>query len=366
MGLTSPLRQLSTLSLLVICALAFTLTACGDEEETSGSSGSTSASGEIDVPKKTIAYGEIAAVDEITNRNVSQMKAAAEALGWELKYTNAQGDVAKLTSALQANVNQGVDAMVVGSTDAAVIRPALNAAKQRGIPAIVIGGAVSEDDLYSAHYTEDEGKMSTLLTEKMVEDLGGKGEIGAMEISQLSSGILRKEARDAVLEGTDIQVVEAQDGDLADPVQGSKKIANAIISKQPDLDAMWIVYDYMMPPALEALKQRGNDTTSIYTWFAGPENVRLMLANDQVKALVENNFDHTSLTAMDQLAAHFKNDTDLDPDALTKCPLKYEVVTKENAPEPDTIMWPVAENIKPYLENWRAGKFGEGADCGEA
>lgn len=368
MRFPSPPRRSFVLAPLATLALALTLSACGSSDSTSNADSnaapSSSSSGAIDVPKKTIAYGEIAAVDEITNRNVTQMKAAAKALGWDLKYTNAQGDAAKLIRALQANVNQGVDAVVIGSTDAAVVRPVLTAAKQRGIPTIVIGGAVAPDDLYTAHYTENEAKMSTLLTQQLVKDLNGKGEIGAMEISQLSSGPLRQNARDKVLQGTDIKVVAAQNGDLADPVQGSKKIASAIISKYPDLDALWLVYDYMMPPTLEVLQQKGDTTTGIYTWFAGPENVRLMREHHQVKALVENNFDHTALIAMDQLAAHFKNNTPLDPDAVQKCPLKYKVITRKNAPAPNTLVFPIEQNRAPFVANWRAGKFGQGADCG--
>lgn len=341
-------------------------TAPAEESETGGGSSEepaeTSEGGKL--PKETIAYIEPAAVDEVTNRNVSQMEASAKQLGWTLKFTNAQGDQSKVTAAVENAVNEGVDAIVVGSEDAKLIRQPLLKAEQAGIPAVVIGGEVEKDSLYVAEYTENEPLMSKLLTEKMVENLGGKGEIAAMEIGQLTSGITRMEAREEVLEGTEVEVVDKQEGSLEDPIQGTKKIASSMLAAHPNLSAMWLVYDYMMVPTTEVLKSVGNSTTQIYTWFAGPENVELLRKNPQVKALIENNFDHTGLIAMDQLAGHFANGTEINPKALEECPLKYEVIEKENAPPAGELKWPLEENAKPFYENWEKGEYGKGADCG--
>jgi simple sugar transport system substrate-binding protein len=332
------------------------------EEEGGTAEGGSSEGGEL--PKETIAYIEPAAVDEVTNRNVSQMEESAKALGWELKFTNAQGDQSKVTTAVENAVNEGVDAIVVGSEDAKLIRQPLLNAENAGIPAIVIGGEVEEDPLYVAEYTENEPVMSKLLTEKMVENLNGKGTVGAMEIGQLTSGITRAEAREEVLEGTEVEVVDKQEGNLEDPIQGTKKIASSMLSGNPNLSAMWLVYDYMMVPTTEVLKSMGNTTTQIYTWFAGPENVELLRSNPQVKALIENNFDHTGLIAMDQLAGHFANGTEINPNALEECPLKYETIEKENAPPAGELKWPLPENAKAFHENWEKGEYGKGADCG--
>jgi ABC-type sugar transport system substrate-binding protein len=185
-----------------------------------------------------------------------------------------------------------------------------------------------------------------------------------MEIGQLTSGITRMEAREEVLEGTEVEVVDKQEGSLEDPIQGTKKIASSMLSAHPDLAAMWLVYDYMMVPTTEVLKSMGNTTTQIYTWFAGPENVELLRKNPQVKALIENNFDHTGLIAMDQLAGHFANGTEINPGALEECPLKYEVIEKENAPPAGELKWPLEENAKAFYENWEKGEYGKGADCG--
>jgi ABC-type sugar transport system substrate-binding protein len=358
-------------SSLAIAAAALSISACGssDSKSTStaasgGSSTTGSSSGQISLPKKTIVYGEVAAVDEITNRNVTQMKTVAKAFGWDLKYLNAQGDVAKLIQFMTNGVNQGADALVVGSTDAAAIKPALTAAQRKKIPAIVIGGGVSPSPLYAAQYTEDETAMSKTLAEQMVKDLGGKGSVATMDISQLSSGAARHKALADTLSPTGIKIVASKAGDLADPVQGSKKIASALLASQPKLSALWAVYDYMLPPAAEVLKSSGRKNVKLYTFFGGPENVRIMRENPDVGGLSEDNFDHTALITMDQLARFFKDGTPLDPEAASKCPLKYQVITPNNEPPEGQLLWPVDKNRAPFVANWKAGKFGQGADCG--
>jgi ABC-type sugar transport system substrate-binding protein len=324
------------------------------------SGGSLAQTATVKIPKKTICYVEPAAVDEVTNRNVSQMKASVKRLGWTLKFTNALGDFSVVNKAIQSCVNSKVDAIITGSTDAALVRAPLTAAKKAGIPAIVIGGGVAKDPLYVAQYTENEKLMSTLLTKFMVKDLGGSGDIAAINISQLTSGSDRKVARDAVLKGTGIKVVAQQDGDLADPIKGTQTIAANMITANPDLKAFWLVYDYMSGPTVTALQNAGlNGKVKIYTWFAGPDNVaRLRDSSTGLRALVEDSFDKTALVALDQLANHFVNKKPIDPKALVKNPLKYAVVTTANAPAPGKLMFPLPQNAKPFWAKWAKGKFG--------
>jgi ribose transport system substrate-binding protein len=296
----------------------------------------------------------------VTNRNVSAMKWAAQKLGWDLKFTNAQGDISKLTQALTNYANQGVNAIVVGSTDAKVVRPALLAAQRNNIPALVIGGGVPKDPLYAANVTEDEKQMSKLITQYMVKDLGGKGDIAAINISQLSSGVDRKAARDEVLKGTGIKVVAQADGDLADPIKGTQKIASDIIAKNPNIKGFWLVYDYMIGPTVTALKQAGlAGKVKLYSWFAGPDNVRLLRdPKTGVRALIENNFDHTALTAMDDIAGHLAAKKPLAPDPLAAEPMQYKVVTASDAPPPGQLLFPFDTNRKPFADKWAQGQFG--------
>jgi ribose transport system substrate-binding protein len=307
----------------------------------------------------TIAYGEPAAVDEVTNRNVIAVHWAAQQLGWTLDYFNAQGSVTALSQWLLTEVDKHVNGIIIGSTGANLVRPALLAAKQAGIPVIAIGGGVPQSSLYAANATENEPLMSKQLTQYMVKSLGGSGDIAAINISELSSGVERQQARDAVLKGTKIKVVTQADGDLSNPIKGTQNLAADMLTRYPHIKAFWLVYDYMLVPTVTALKEAGLEgKVKLYSWFAGPANAALLHNHSGVEALVEDDLDHTGLVAMDDLAGHLVSHKPIDPNPLQQNPLKYEVVTLKNAPPLGHLVWPIANDEATFAAKWAKGKFG--------
>jgi ABC-type sugar transport system substrate-binding protein len=359
---------------MVACTLALALfvAACGSDDDSGDSSGgadtgasSDAGGGTIDVPKKTIVYGELVGdASEIAKRHGIALKEGAAALGWDVKHIQGGGDIPAMIKGLTGAINAGGDAVIVSSTDAPVIQPVVQLAKQKGIPFIADGGETAESDLFTARYQESEETMSKLLTEQMIKDLDDKGTLGVLDNSQIGAGKLRQAGREKALEGSGIETVSRTDSDLADLVGGSKKAVSAMLAKTPDLNALWLVYDAMMPPALEATNQRNNTTAKVYSWFANPSNLEVMRKNKNVQALVDNNFEHMAMISLDQLARHFKDGDDLSATALADCPLQYKVVTRDDIPPAGEAVFPVDEAVKPFVENWKSGKFGEGADCG--
>jgi ribose transport system substrate-binding protein len=350
----SAAKTVLTGCIALVCAVG--LAACGGDD---GGGGDGSG-----VEGKSIAYAQIVGdSSEIAARESEAVKMATDALGWDLQYIEGQGDVPTWIQGMSGAINGGVDALLVAATDAPLIAPVLELAERKNVPVLAVGGGTEASDQFAAQYQENEREMSVLLTEQMIEDLGGKGTVAAIDNEQISAGVFRKEGREETLDGTDIETVDTQGSDLADLVGGAKKGTNAIVTRNPDLGALWLVYDAMMPPSLEALNQRGNDTTKVYSWFANPSNLEVMRKNPNVGALVDGNIDHTDLIAIDQLARFFNDGTELDPDALVDCPMRYEVVTQDNIPPAGEINFPVKDNVQPFIDNWDEGKYGEGANC---
>jgi ABC-type sugar transport system substrate-binding protein len=357
------------LMIVSVLALAVFAGACGSSDDDSGSdTGSSTASGDsgdAGVPKKTIVYGELVGdASEIAARHANALKKGTAALGWDLKYIQAGGDIPAMIKGLTAAINAGGDAVIVSSTDAPLIQPVVALAKQKGIPFVASGGETPDSEFFTARYQESEQQMSKLLTEQMIKDLGEKGTLGVLDNSQITAGKLRQAAREDALKGTSVETVSRTDTDLADLIGGSKKAVAAMLTKTPDLGALWLVYDAMMPPGLEAVNQRNNTTTKVYSWFANPSNLEVMRKNKNVQALVDDNFEHLALISLDQLAKHFKDGDDLSSTALADCPLKYTVVTRDNLPAAGESVYPLDAAAQPFLDNWEQGKFGEGADCG--
>jgi ribose transport system substrate-binding protein len=366
-SLRSP-RHATTLLFALACLLFFALalSACGDDDEGGGSGGAASDGGGEDsgVPKKSIVYAQLVGdASEIALRESTAVKQATDALGWDLTYIEGGGDIPGMIQGINGAINGGADAVLIASTDAPLVQQSIDLAKRKDVPVLGVGGGAPPSEEYDAQYQEDEVRMAEELTQQMIDDLGGSGTVAVLDNTQISAGKYRQEGREATLEGTDIETVGRQDTDLADLIGGARKGVAAMLTRNPDVDALWLVYDAMMPPGLEALNARNNTTTKVYSWFANPSNLEVMRKNENVQALVDSNLDHTDLIALDQLARFFKDGTPLDPDALKNCDVKYEVVTRDNMPPEGEINFPVEENVQPFIDNWNAGKFGEGAGC---
>lgn len=362
----SPSRALRFL--IVGCALVFALAlaACGgdDGDDGNATTGGTDGETAAELPAKTIVHAELVGdASESALRQSTGLIAATEALGWEHVYIQGQGDIPSMIQGINGAINNGADAVVVSSTDAPLIAPVFELAGRSDVPVIGIGGGTEMSDQYAAMYQESEQTMSRLLTEQMIEDLGGQGSVASLDNTQISAGVFRKEARDEVLGASDVEEVDQQDSDLADLMGDSRRATAAFLTRNPDLDALWLVYDAMMPPALEVLNQRGNDTTGVYSWFATPSNLEVMRRNPQVKALSHANIEHTGLIALDQLARFFADGTELDPEALAQCEVTYEIVTQDTMPPEGEEALPVADSVAPFVENWDQGIYGEGAGC---
>lgn len=352
--------------LMGICALvcALALAACGgDDGDDGGDGGENGDSAEL--PAKTIVHAELVGdASESALRQSTGLKAGTEALGWEHVYIQGEGDIPSMIQGVTGAINAGADAVLVSSTDAPLIAPIFELANRSDIPVIGIGGGTEPSDQYAVMYQESEQTMSRLLTEQMIEDLGGSGKIAALDNTQISAGIFRKEARDETLAESDVQEVDQQDSDLADLMGDSRRATAAFLTANPDLDALWLVYDAMMPPALEVLNQRNVKDIGVYSWFATPSNIEVMRRYPQVKGLSHANIEHTGLIALDQLAKHYADGSELDPDALEKCDVTYQVVTQENLPPAGEEALPVADSVAPFVEKWEQGIYGEGANCG--
>jgi ABC-type sugar transport system substrate-binding protein len=353
--------KLGAICLALTCSVA--IAACGGDDDSGGSAAAGDGGGDK-VPKKSIVYAQLVGdASEIAARESQAVKMATDALGWELQYIEGGGDIPGMIQGITGAINGGVDAVLIAATDAPLVAPVFELAERRDVPVIAVGGEIEPSDQYDAIYTESEGEMSRMLTEQMIEDIGGQGTVAVLDNSQISAGVFRQQAREEALEGTDIETVDRQDSDLADLIGGSKRAVASMLTRNPDVDALWLVYDAMMPPALEALNARNNKTSKVYSWFANPSNLEVMRRNENVQALVDSNIDHTDLIALDQLARFFADGTPMDPAALEKCGLRYEVVTRDNMPPAGEINMPVADNVEPFVANWDKGVYGEGAGC---
>ena len=301
----------------------------------------------ICAPPKKVGYVDIYASSPIESQMSDVTKQMIATLGWDMHFIDAQANFTTMQQAVQSFVNEKVDLIIVASADAAPIRQGLQDAQTAGIPVIEIGGGVAVDPLYTAAYNEDETRLGKELGDHIVKTVPG-AKIADLATSLNYSGKAREEGLQQALaaSGGSAQITATQQIDTSNPTNTSKTLTD-MLTANPDINAVFAVFDSMAVPAASAIKAKGSEA-KLYTNFATPSNLELMKSG-QLEAVIDVNLPLTPIVAIDQFINHTKSAAAFDPDAIEKAGgLGYTVVTAANP----TATFNSTETLAPFLEKW--------------
>ncbi|MDX3074040.1 sugar ABC transporter substrate-binding protein [Streptomyces sp. NPDC088354] len=117
---------------------AFALTACGDSGSSSGTGGGSTVIG-VDYPRSDTDFW---------NSYIKYTPEFAKELGLDLKTTNSQNDVAKLTANAQTFISQGVKGVAMAPQDTAAIAPTLAQMEAKKIPVVTVDTRPDTGNVY--------------------------------------------------------------------------------------------------------------------------------------------------------------------------------------------------------------------------
>lgn len=336
---------------LAALALGAFVAACGDDEENEAADVAQGASEGIQVEPRTIGVVNLVRQSPSEDKIDRFYEAVGEALGWEFDIVDGGGDPAKIARAVQTLLNQDVDAILMTSTEAAVIRSQLQEAKQKDIPVINTNGGTTPSPLYTAQYEEDEFKMGKQLADYMAETLEDP-RIANLSTSIAYSGVVRDDALKQVFTGDEI--VAEQEIDLTNPVVDTENVLNGMLTADPDINAVYAVYDNMSQASVSTIESKQSDAL-LFNYFTTDQNVKNLRAETPLEAVSDVNGPHTGGVAVDELLAFFENDDPIEKDALEQNPLTYDVVTRDNVDEllgDKDELFPNEEILQPFLDEW--------------
>jgi ABC-type sugar transport system substrate-binding protein len=348
-------KRWSTLLLLIV-ALAVMAAGCGDDDDGGGDTDQAAAN--IQVAPREIGIVNLIRQSPAEDKIDQLFEQAAETLGWNVEITDGQGDPAKIARTVQTYVNQGKDAIITTSTEAAIMRGGLQDAQSQGIPVISTNGGTTKSDLFAAQYEEDEYRMGRQLAEYMQEAIEDP-KIADLGTSIAISGVLRNNAFHDVF--PDSAFVAEQEVDLADPVGNTEKTLTNMLTANPDINAVHAVYDNMSQAAVTTLLRERSDA-KLFNYFTTAQNVENLRNDTALEAVSDVNLPHTGAVAFDQLLAFFEKDQEIDPNALVENPLTYEVVTRDNVDDllgDKDELFTVDEILQPFIEKWQR-EYGSG------
>jgi ribose transport system substrate-binding protein len=275
---------------------------------------------------------------ESARAQYESLAAGLQDRGIEVKFLDAQLDINSQVSQIDQFVDQGVDAIVVNlaGDPYAVVGP-LQRATAAGIDLFSIGAVPGIEDLLVQVDLPSE-ELGALSGSYMCEQTGGTGTVALIEAVDIPVLAGRWDSFLATIaaECPDLEVV-ATERAMPDDAATARPIAEDLLTRFPDLDAIWTMGDGPALGAGLAVQASGRDVivTGLNGEIPGLDGVK--------QGVVDATWDMQPTEVGSQLAAKIADILD----GTTEAPTSTEVFTVSNLTE-----WTAdnADDWKPYDE----------------
>lgn len=217
----------------------------------------------------TTPAGESAAAEQVSISLVRQLgagdyyeqwlsgaQAQADALGVDLKVSNANGDDSQHVLDLQSAVNQKPGAIIVDHGNAETIQPGVDAAVAAGIPVVSFDSGATGDSLVTV--TQSDKVLASSILEKLVTDTGGSGKVIYVYVAGFDPLDRRNEVWEEVRAANPGLEQVAQIGVVDNnTAAGVADQAKAALQANSDVKAIFAPYDEFAKGATLAVQELG-------------------------------------------------------------------------------------------------------------
>ncbi|MEU7722099.1 sugar ABC transporter substrate-binding protein [Streptomyces tibetensis] len=229
----------------VVCALTL-LSACGGGSTTAASSSGEPLVG-VDYPRSDTDFW---------NSYIKYTPQFAKDLGLDLKTTNSQNDVAKLTANAQTFMSQGVKGVAMAPQDTAAIAPTLAQMEAKKIPVVTVDTRPDSGKVYMVVRADNRAygeKACRFLGTK----LGGKGKVVMLQGGLDSiNGRDRTEAFNDCMKKNYPGIKVFGEATNWDGATAAQKLQTDLTA-HPDIKGVYMQSSFALSGTLQVLKQRG-------------------------------------------------------------------------------------------------------------
>lgn len=230
-----PQRRTALVGAIAVMALA--LAACGDDD--GATTDPAGAAGDGDTPY--VALVSKGFQHQFWQAVLEGAEQAADEFGVEITFEgpDSESEVAQQIDMLQTAMDRNPDALGFAALDSQAAAPLMGEADSRGIPVIAFDSGVDSDVPLTTAATDNRA-AAALAAEKMVELIGGEGQIALVVHDQTSvTGVERRDGFVEYVEenAPDVEIVSVQYGG-GDHLE-STNLATAIIEGNPDLAGIY-------------------------------------------------------------------------------------------------------------------------------
>jgi simple sugar transport system substrate-binding protein/ribose transport system substrate-binding protein len=234
---------LAALAALAVPALA----ACGGSGSSTASSGGGKPVVGVDYPRSDTDFW---------NSYIKYTPQYAKELGLDLKTTNSQNDVAKLTSNAQTFISQGVKGVAMAPQDTAAIAPTLAQMGAKKIPVVTVDTRPDTGKVYMV-VRADNRAYGEKACKYLGTKLGGKGKVVMLQ-GDLSSinGRDRTEAFNECMKSDYPGIKVFGEAANWDGAVAAQKLQTDLTA-HPDIKGVYMQSSFALAGTLQVLKQKG-------------------------------------------------------------------------------------------------------------
>ncbi|MEU0880866.1 sugar ABC transporter substrate-binding protein [Lentzea sp. NPDC005914] len=233
----------SRTSLGIFTVLSIALGACGTPD--SGAGGGAPVVG-VDYPRSDTDFW---------NSYIKYTPEFGKELGLELKTTNSQNDVAKLTANAQTFISQGVKGVAMAPQDTAAIAPTLEQLAAKKIPVVTVDTRPDSGDVFMVVRADNRAygeKACRFLGAK----LGGKGKVVMLQGDLASiNGRDRTEAFNDCMKKNYAGITVLGEATNWDGAVAAQKLQTDLTAN-PDVKGVYMQSSFALAGTLQVLKQK--------------------------------------------------------------------------------------------------------------
>jgi ribose transport system substrate-binding protein len=251
--------------------------------------------------------------------------------------TDAEGDVAKLTSNVEDLLSQDVDGLIVSGAWIEAAPEALDAINQAGVPVVMVDRLLKGGD-FTSWIGPDNRAIGEGIGKYIVDRLGGKGTVVALRggPADNSIGLNRTEGMLSQVEAAGMTVVMAPDfGGWS--VDGGFTLMEDMLAKNAKIDAVFCENDSMCLGAQKAIGDAGRSGEMFLASVDGEKGTlkEIMVEGTNYGATGLNNSDQIGRAGFHRLMAILAG-----AEAPKETVLPSPIITKDNAVKfynPDSV-----------------------------
>lgn len=272
-------RLKQSIALVLVLILAISLAACGAKPEAKpADNGSAANAGGSSLENKKIALIMQINLGTFSAQYIEGVKEQAEKLGGKVTVFTADGDLAKMSSNLDAAINQKFDGILIDHGTAEALEAGVQKALDKKIPVIAFDADIKKPGVTVLE--QGDQKMAEVTLDKMSKDIGGKGSIVKIWVAGFAPMERRQIAyKDFMDKNKDIKEIAAFGAASQNTALDTQSQMEAILKKYPnkgDITAVWAAWDEFAKGASRAIQQAGRTEIKVYGIDMSDEDLQMI------------------------------------------------------------------------------------------